>query len=187
MLFDNTRARLADFISPELAERRKNALVAAYADPLTKIGNRRALEAALPVALAEGFVVVFFDVNSFKSVNDNLGHDTGDGLLLTVAESLTCTAAEFNCLRVFRWAGDEFVCLLPADKAQQFAATAELRFDQLIKHVPEVSRLGVCISGGIGKSLKEADAAMYTRKQTRKEFHAINLAATATTTVGAAV
>ena len=57
IMFDTTRARIADFISPELAERRINALVAAYADPLTKIGNRRALEAeargkvSLPCAL----------------------------------------------------------------------------------------------------------------------------------------
>lgn len=169
MILDQTRARIADFISPELAERRKNAIQAAYADPLTQIGNRRALEAALPAAFAEGFVVVLFDVNSFKAVNDTLGHKTGDGLLRTVAESLACTAAEFHCRRVFRLGGDEFVCLVPKEIAEAFRRTAEIRFDQLIAHVPQVQRLGVCISGGIGCSLSDADDAMYFRKQQRKQ------------------
>ena len=168
MLFDTTRARIADIICPENAQRRHNALLAAYCDPLTRIGNRLAFSAALPAAIEAGFTIIFFDVNSFKAVNDSLGHQVGDGLLLTVAESLTCTAHEFNSLRVFRLGGDEFVCLIPAQHAQSFRDTAELRFDQLITHVPEIASLHVGLSGGIGDTIADADAAMYHRKQQRK-------------------
>ena len=171
MLFDITRARIADFISPESAQRRHNALIAAFVDPLTHIGNRRALDAALPQALSQGFVIVLFDINSFKIINDSLGHETGDHLLRTVAESLTCTAHEFHSLRIFRLGGDEFVCLIPSNKAQIFRDTAELRLDQLIAHVPKITQLGVGISGGIGSTIKEADTAMYSRKQLRKQHN----------------
>ncbi len=88
----------------------------AYYDPLTKLPNRRLLMDRLQQVLAsqsrsgnEG-ALLFIDLDNFKTLNDTLGHDTGDLLLQQVAERL------FSCVRgsdtVARLGGDEFVVLL---------------------------------------------------------------------------
>ncbi|HEY3327830.1 MAG TPA: EAL domain-containing protein [Novimethylophilus sp.] len=88
----------------------------AYHDPLTRLPNRLLLrdrlEQAVAAATREGTLValLFLDLDQFKSVNDTLGHETGDRLLQDVAERLG------NCVRdtdtISRLGGDEFVILL---------------------------------------------------------------------------
>jgi two-component system cell cycle response regulator len=85
----------------------------AVSDPLTGLGNRRALAADLERALdeqGERTVVVLFDLDGFKSYNDTFGHPAGDALLEQVASAL---AHAGHGGRVYRMGGDEFCLVAP--------------------------------------------------------------------------
>ncbi|TSA81704.1 sensor domain-containing diguanylate cyclase [Deinococcus detaillensis] len=88
----------------------------ALTDPLTRLGNRRALEAALLLGLAEarktnsGLSLISLDLDGLKAVNDHEGHDRGDALLTGFATSLRLAFRGEDAL--FRVGGDEFMVLV---------------------------------------------------------------------------
>ncbi|GGO00514.1 DUF4084 domain-containing protein [Saccharibacillus kuerlensis] len=88
----------------------------AYHDPLTDLTNRAAFDELLKKALfdaqlyQEQLAVAFIDLDRFKSVNDTLGHDVGDSLLLSVANRLKACMREGDT--VARQGGDEFTLIL---------------------------------------------------------------------------
>ncbi len=89
--------------------------LAAERDPLTSVANRRGLErfaASLPLGSALPLCVAYIDLDKFKHINDTLGHDTGDAILLGVADLITqhVRRADF----VSRVGGDEFVICMPS-------------------------------------------------------------------------
>jgi diguanylate cyclase (GGDEF)-like protein/PAS domain S-box-containing protein len=98
-------------------ERRTQAELQATTDPLTGLLNRRGLEQrlrALPDECACGVMLV--DLDGFKQVNDHLGHDAGDTILVETAERLRATVRHDDL--VARLGGDEFaVVLVGADLA----------------------------------------------------------------------
>jgi diguanylate cyclase (GGDEF)-like protein len=99
--------------------RRSNATLASQSleDPLTGMHNRRYLEQWLKTAEqnrqldAYNLVVLVVDVDHFKKVNDNYGHEIGDNVLTEVAHRLKDNARSHNDL-VIRWGGEEFVLVL---------------------------------------------------------------------------
>lgn len=100
------------------AQREKIVQLEAFAqvDLLTGLPNRRAFEPMLYVALAgarrhrEAGTFGFVDLDNFKTVNDTLGRDAGDEVLLRVAEILASQVRATD--HVARYGGDEFVVLL---------------------------------------------------------------------------
>ena len=150
-------------------------------DRLTGLPNRMLFEDRLSLALAhthrygEMLAVVFLDLDSFKTINDTLGHAVGDQLLQSVAERLT------GCLRsgdiLARWGGDEFTLLLsPISRAEDTAKiateildtlNAPLQFNGQELHIK--ASLGIALAPYDGEDadtlLKNADAAMYRAKQ----------------------
>jgi len=150
-------------------------------DRLTGLPNRMLFEDRLSLALAhthrygEMLAVVFLDLDSFKTINDTLGHAVGDQLLQNVAERLT------GCLRsgdiLARWGGDEFTLLLsPISRAEDTAKiateildtlNAPLQFNGQELHIK--ASLGIALAPYDGEDadtlLKNADAAMYRAKQ----------------------
>lgn len=86
-------------------------------DPLTGLSNRRHFEAKLSVWIADlrnsgaAFAVLYLDLDRFKAINDTLGHEAGDGLLVAVASMLKRVASSSDL--VARLGGDEFVILRP--------------------------------------------------------------------------
>jgi len=83
-------------------------------DPLTGLGNRRALMTALDRELLTGeapVLLAIFDLNGFKRYNDTFGHPSGDALLVRLAGKLE--AALQPAGQAFRLGGDEFCILLP--------------------------------------------------------------------------
>ncbi|OWL91479.1 diguanylate cyclase [Halopseudomonas aestusnigri] len=88
----------------------------AHQDPLTGLPNRLMLEQRLVEALARArarqtrLALVFIDLNQFKAINDQLGHASGDEVLLTVAQRLRSAVRSSDM--VARLGGDEFVVLL---------------------------------------------------------------------------
>jgi diguanylate cyclase (GGDEF)-like protein len=91
----------------------------AYEDPLTHLPNRRYAEAKLDGLLTAGAApaLAVVDVDRFKEVNDAIGHAGGDEVLRRVAEILVAGCRDTD--EICRWAGDEFVILLPDTTAEQ--------------------------------------------------------------------
>ncbi|USX13650.1 diguanylate cyclase [Oxalobacteraceae bacterium OTU3CAMAD1] len=88
----------------------------AYGDPLTGLANRRLFNDELRHLVAQaarggpGFTLLLIDLDHFKQVNDTLGHDAGDALLVAAAARLRAAVRETD--RPFRLGGDEFAVLL---------------------------------------------------------------------------
>ena len=153
-------------------------------DELTGLPNRRLLLDELdrlrrpdPHAPAEALAVLAVDLDGFKEVNDTLGHERGDALLVEVAARLMACVRSFDV--VARTGGDEFVVLCPG--LPPGGPTDELvaRIDAALRcavHAPD-GRLTVSGSVGVASvvdgswsasdALREADAAMYAVKRAR--------------------
>jgi len=86
-------------------------------DALTGLKNRRAFEETLPYEMAKAdragkaFCLVMADVNRFKAINDQHGHQAGDQVLAAVGDVMTQTLRKIDM--VFRIGGDEFAAILP--------------------------------------------------------------------------
>ncbi|MDQ1709613.1 MAG: hypothetical protein QOG49_998, partial [Frankiaceae bacterium] len=164
----------------ELEQRLKHL---AFHDPLTGLANRslfsERVDAAMTSLRDEGHAcaVLFIDLDDFKTINDTLGHATGDGLLCAVAERI------LGCLRpgdtAARLGGDEFAILLhdvsgPID-AQRVAerVTEALRLPVAFDAQDVRVRASIGIAHGDGLSSAEellgnADLAMYMAKSDGK-------------------
>jgi diguanylate cyclase (GGDEF)-like protein len=101
----------------------------ALCDPLTELPNRRACEATLRREMARGerehqaLSVILLDVDHFKTINDRFGHEAGDRVLLRIAQLLRDNLRASDAPA--RWAGDEFVAVLPSTSLEQAQLVAE--------------------------------------------------------------
>jgi len=153
----------------------------AHYDQLTDIPNRilfrDRLQHALNLASRDktNFALMFIDLNGFKQVNDNFGHDVGDGIIRVCAERLTA------CLRrsdsVARMGGDEFTLLLSHIENNTDVARIAEKIIGLISEPADINGYEVVVGCSIGIAvypqagrdaeslLKNADMAMYKAKQ----------------------
>ena len=152
----------------------------ALRDALTGLPNRISLNEQIDLAFERGnavgerFALLFLDLDGFKKVNDSLGHDIGDALLVEVARRLREAVRETDT--VARLGGDEFVILL---REIESPAVAERIADAIIEWIAQpftlqdrVARVGTSIgiafhpdSGSSREALlKAADGAMYAAK-----------------------
>ncbi len=110
----------------------------AYHDPLTNLLNRRAFEAELERETSrcarhgQPLSLVFMDVDAFKDINDGFGHETGDMALKYVADALTGLSRKEDI--VARFAGDEFVVILPETPPEMADAFMKRVQDYLDRH-----------------------------------------------------
>ncbi|WP_183678219.1 MULTISPECIES: EAL domain-containing protein [unclassified Janthinobacterium] len=170
----------------------------AYHDSLTGLPNRALLTDRLERAIlasqrsARKLAVMFIDLDRFKTINDSLGHMTGDSLLKEVASRL-CRAVRASDT-VARLGGDEFVVLVPGIRgADEAARVAEKIIESLTPafpldgHVLHITpSIGICLypddGGDVDALMRHADAAMYHAKgngRNNYQFftHAMNQAA----------
>ncbi len=114
------RSRLRE-VERQAALLRRHALE----DPLTGLGNRRSAERRLAGLRlgAEPLSLAVVDVDRFKEVNDDTSHSDGDEVLRRVAALLREHSRADD--EVYRWAGDEFLVVLPTATQQQALAAAE--------------------------------------------------------------
>jgi diguanylate cyclase (GGDEF)-like protein len=151
----------------------------ALTDPLTGLYNRRHMDGLLQEAkerfAVDGrpFCVILADLDHFKSVNDQSGHDAGDRVLRAVAtvfgEQLRVTDA------VARWGGEEFLVLLSATKpdaaldvAQRLRASAEAKL-RTVAGIDQTVTLTLGVASfranlDLSALIKVADEALYTGK-----------------------
>ena len=161
----------------------------AYHDPLTGLLNRRVMEAVLDREIRRKkryphhLSVVFLDLDKFKQVNDRFGHDCGDDLLVYVADCLMALSRDIDV--VSRFAGDEFVMILPETSLKN----AQKLMDRIVTHfksnplmTPDGTPIFASVSYGIASTeddthtsssslLKAADLKLYNAKEKRNSHN----------------
>lgn len=163
-----------------MARRARLYRSSALQDPLTGVGNarraRQTLQSALRTAGADGFAVIFIDLDGFKKINDVHGHAAGDAILKGVANRLKAELRGPDV--VCRLGGDEFVCIVaPPTGAAGASAVAERLARNLRKpyefqddHFVVGCSIGVSLYPQDGRDadvlLERADRAMYGAKAT---------------------
>jgi diguanylate cyclase (GGDEF)-like protein len=130
------------------------------ADPLTGLPNRRGLARHWDRMAGEK-ALLFLDLDGFKAINDRHGHVIGDALLRTVASRLAAAVAPPGLLA--RWGGDEFVALVPAERAERqralFLNAAVMGHDLSPMGGPARVGIGVSIGVACGQHLEDVLAA----------------------------
>jgi len=164
------------------AIRYQEALMLALLDPLTLLGNRAALDAAisreLPLAQRhhQDFSVLMVDVDHFKSINDSYGHDKGDQVLREIATIIQTVCRETDMF--FRYGGEEFLVILRNTNNEGARIIAERLRQQIAAtaiNVKEGGAIRPTVSIGISSLhrnhkekaqdiLKRADIALYKAK-----------------------
>lgn len=157
----------------------------AFYDSLTGLPNRRLLMQRMRQAQAEavkngrGGALMFIDLDNFKNLNDTLGHDKGDQLLVQVAQRLPYCVRDSDT--VARLGGDEFVVMLEdlSMAPQEAASHAEAVCDKILHALNQpyqldgqtyhsTASIGIALFGSTQNSveelMKQADVAMYQAK-----------------------
>ncbi len=171
-------------------------LFLAHHDPLTGLMNRSGITPAIDKAIRsakEGNpgAVLYLDLDNFKIVNDSLGHDVGDDLLVKVAETLRRVGTPGDTL--LRFGGDEFVIVMPHRPLSEARKQAELLREALqdIIYIAQEKSLRVGASIGLApidgtidssEVMAHADEACYAAKAHGRncvELHSAQTAAIA--------
>lgn len=166
----------------KLLESRTELQHLAHHDPLTGLPNRQLLSDRMEQALARArrshgkIAVLFLDLNGFKPINDEFGHEAGDAALREVADRLREVVRHEDTLA--RVGGDEFVILLSdlnenaEDTAELVASKCLLVFQQPFIIRDHACKLGTSIGIAVGNSecaadklLIASDQAMYRAKE----------------------
>ena len=181
------RVVISDITARKQAEEKIHQM--AYYDSLTGLPNRQLFSDRLAVALTHArrnhrrVAVAMFDLDNFKDVNDNLGHDVGDLLLKAAAERLSAALRESDT--VARFGGDEFVLVLPDLKQADDVIPAVRKIVESFREPFLIGAHQLFVTTSIGIAvhpddgtqenilLKNADSAMYQAKQTGRNRYQI--------------
>ena len=166
----------------------------AYRDPLTNLGNRKAFSEELQRSLElmqrqeRSLALLYIDLDRFKQVNDQYGHDIGDALLISIAQRLQSSLRQPD--HVYRLGGDEFTVLLTDADAESAMKLAERLLSSLGQPFIDDRLVIDFVTPSIGIALfpqhakqaesliKAADIAMYEAKQQRNRaclYHPLEL------------
>jgi len=159
--------------------RQQHLREAALRDALTGLPNRRALLEQVAARTRDGGIhaLLFCDLDGFKAVNDQAGHETGDRVLVEVAQRFAGLARSGDT--VARLGGDEFVVFCPDVPGTEVAGDVAARLAAALERDVVVDgrtwRLGVSIGvalvdgpDDLDRALRTADEAMYEVKALRR-------------------
>ncbi len=159
----------------------------AFHDLLTGLPNRMLFHHRLPLAIAharragEQLAVMFLDLDRFKGINDSLGHDVGDQLLIEATKRLQECLREEDILA--RWGGDEFTLCLPSLQSSQDVIQICQRLLAALRQPFAIADQTLEISGSIGIAiypqdgtdlqtlLRNADTALYRVKESGRNHY----------------
>ena len=164
-------------------EQLHNAREEALLDPLTRVYNRRGLEAAFEDRFRElrsrdlAFGISMTDIDDFKKVNDTYGHQAGDEVLKMISTLLITASRAYDV--VGRWGGEEFVTIfgnMTQDLLEQIVERhrmlVEKSFvkvdDQIIRVTMSVGATMVTEEDDIDSIITRADRLLYESKETGK-------------------
>ena len=173
---EDIAATFVDITDGKAKERQMESI--ATSDPLTGVLNRRGFERDAAQRLKESEddatgALLFIDLNEFKGINDQFGHEIGDQLLKVAAERLKKSLR--TCDIIGRPGGDEFVALVP-DVDAQIAGNLAKRLTSSLEEPYNIGRQKLVCKASIGLALyprnantltgllREADQAMYRAK-----------------------
>lgn len=156
----------------------------AFHDALTGLGNRHQLRESLAMLAADEVAcLLFLDLDGFKVINDSLGHDAGDRLLVCIAERIQCLLRAGDV--AIRLGGDEFVLLIRSVGTEQVGGVARRVLDSIHEPIDMTPGGSVQISGSLGIAafprdgvdadalLRAADIAMYAAKAGGRNRYAL--------------
>jgi diguanylate cyclase (GGDEF)-like protein len=170
----------------EKSQKEKEKL--AYYDSLTTLPNRNLFTELLKHKINQvkrynaSFALLFIDLDRFKSVNDTLGHDAGDELIIQVSKRLKKCLRESDTLA--RFGGDEFLLILSGQNSDKHVHIVASKIVEAVAkpyaiggneiHVSASVGICFCPKNGLDSStlLKRADIAMYEAKRNGKnQYH----------------
>ncbi len=145
-----------------------------FVDPLTKVYNRQYLNEYLKTTSLEHYQLMMIDLDHFKQVNDNYGHDTGDKVLISVVEQIKKSIRQEDIL--VRFGGEEFlvlihkqsleICLKVADRIRNAVMTHKI--ESVNKHIVMTISIGVnpfpFYAKNFDEAVKIADEQLYKAK-----------------------
>ena len=149
-------------------------------DSLTNIFNRRKIEELCELELLRtkryksDLSIIFFDINSFKIINDTLGHLLGDEVLVKISNIIEKSIRSIDAIG--RWGGDEFLIILPETNLSQCKNIVshlekqlnELEFSKTIKVTCSFGIAAYEENDTLDSLLKKADESMYQEKSHHK-------------------
>ncbi|GAA2530739.1 diguanylate cyclase domain-containing protein [Winogradskya humida] len=174
-------------VEARLHEREQQLQQLAFHDPLTGLANRLLFYDRLTHALATHargnrvFAVLFIDLDGFKQVNDQRGHNAGDTVLQVVADRLRTGLRASDT--VARFGGDEFAIIIESLTGIADARPTAERIIGVVQEPIDIDGTPAQVSASVGIAvnhpgvsaddlIREADAAMYTAKTSGKNRYA---------------
>lgn len=187
--FNAERLQIVQLLASQAAISIENATLYKQAtrDPLTGLGNRNLLYNIFPRSLSRAkrnntmLGIIFIDLDFFKTINDSLGHEIGDELLVFVAKTLQECVRETDL--VVRLGGDEFVLLLEGLENKQQIKEIVDRFFKIIANPVNIKGHFIHVSTSMGISLyphngdnikdllNKADISLYQVKESGKNSY----------------
>lgn len=181
--FNAERLQVIQFLASQAAISHENASLYNQAthDPLTGLGNRNLLYNMFNRSVGRAkrgdtmLAIIFLDLDFFKTINDTLGHEIGDDILIYVARLLEECVRESDL--VARLGGDEFVLLLEEIENKQQVKDIVNRFYKLIAKPVTIkgnsilisASMGICLYPQNGENINEllnkADITLYLAKE----------------------
>jgi len=168
------------FLASVVIEYQQQLSHLATEDPLTRLLNRRGLEKALRVTLAHAArerlptSAILLDIDRIREINDSFGHETGDQVILRVAQMLQRMSRASDV--VARTGGEEFILVLPHTNLEAARILAERIRESVAGHsmiidrhrIPVTASLGVaCAAGNVELDAlsQQAERALHLAKQ----------------------
>ncbi len=172
----------------KLEEANKRLSRLARTDPLTGLSNRRDIYDKLDYEIKrferndKSFSIAIGDIDGFKDINDNFGHDAGDFVLFSIAHHMRSILRKQDM--VGRWGGEEFIFIFPETNAEGAAIVAEKVRQAVAEKIMTYKENKITITITIGVAtfnemqpitdcIKKADTALYEGKKKGKNCVAV--------------
>jgi len=146
-------------------------------DPLTGLYNRRRMNEVMVEYInnakryQDSFSLILFDIDDFKHINDHYGHNTGDQVLIKIAEITKDTLRKTDY--VGRWGGEEFLILLPKSVNEDAAQIAE-KLRREIQNIIFPEAFNVTCSFGLAEYNDQLELDAIVNKADKALYHAKN-------------
>lgn len=175
------RNRVVSGYNAKLTQLNEKLARQATTDQLTQLPNRYLLDREIQTALAsakrykEPFSMVLFDLDFFKQINDQYGHQTGDKVLQEISQLMNQHCRKIDILG--RWGGEEFLLLCPRTNLEGALKLAN-KIRAIVREHPFVDNNHVTLSAGVAQFLedegysqllKRLDDALYQAKHTGRD------------------